>query len=123
MQWIRNFVPVSNFDYFFLSKNTSLSKLCLEDYAVIFYFLVAGVDSTKIPGVLGETGLHSMVLDTIRDGNFIFKNTYAENKQVITPINEGPVEFYYLNIELKEWAEKQLQSEMESETSRKYYYH
>ena len=52
-----------------------------------------------------------MVLDTIRDGKFIFKNTYAEHKQVTIQMQKGPLEFYYLKIELKSVAEKFLRSQ------------
>ena len=43
-----------------------------------------------------------MVLDTIHENKFIFKNTYAENKQVEIPVDKGPLEFYYVHIELTE---------------------
>ena len=42
-----------------------------------------------------------MVLDTKKDGQFIFKNTYQENKQVKIAVmdNEAPNEFYFVHIE------------------------
>ena len=49
-----------------------------------------------------------MVLDTIKDGNFIFKNTDKDNKQVTIPMKQGPLEFYYLHIKLTEEAENEL---------------
>ena len=55
-----------------------------------------------------------MVLDKIENGNFIFKNTYAENKQVTIPVKEGPLEFYYLHLELKEEAIEELEKNMEN---------
>ena len=42
-----------------------------------------------------------MILDKIADGNFIFKNTYAENKQVQIAVDadEAPEEFFFIHIE------------------------
>ena len=59
----------------------------------------------------GETK-HAMVLDTIENGNFIFKNTYAKNKQLTIPVEEGPLEFYYLHMELTEEAIEHLKRKM-----------
>ena len=60
-------------------------------------------------------GTHAMVLDTIKNGNFIFKNTYVKDKQVTIPLEEGPLEFYYLHLELKEEAIEELKKNMEKE--------
>ena len=51
---------------------------------------------------------HAMVLDTIRDGNFIFKNTNAENNQVKIPVEQGPLEFYFVHLDLTDEAIEQL---------------
>ena len=61
---------------------------------------VASVNAANIPDLDGH-GEHAMVLDTIRDGNFIFKNTYAEDKQVTISVKDGPLEFYFLNLNFK----------------------
>ena len=45
-----------------------------------------------------------MVLVTIKDGKFIFKNTYVKNKQVTIPVEKGPLEFYYVHLELNEYG-------------------
>ena len=43
-----------------------------------------------------------MILDTISDSKFLFKNTHAENKQVQIPVDadEAPEEFFFLHIKL-----------------------
>ena len=43
---------------------------------------------------------HVMVLDTISGGNFIFKNTYADNKKVEMAVDaeEAPEEFFFVHI-------------------------
>ena len=42
-----------------------------------------------------------MILDTIADGKFVFKNTYAENKQIKIAVDaeEAPEEFFFLHID------------------------
>ena len=44
---------------------------------------------------------HAMVLDTIKNGEFVFKNTHTDNKQVTVPANgqRAPDEFYFVHIE------------------------
>ena len=41
-----------------------------------------------------------MVLDTMKDGKFIFKNTYKENKKVEIAVADSaaPDEFYFVHI-------------------------
>ena len=41
-----------------------------------------------------------MVLDTIYNGKFIFKNTHEDNKQVEMAVDakEAPEEFFFVNI-------------------------
>ena len=58
-----------------------------------------------------------MVLDTIKDGKFIFKNTYADNKQVEIPVGKGPLEFYFVHIELNEEGLEQLRIKKEIQVS------
>ena len=43
-----------------------------------------------------------MILDTISDGKFVFKNTYADNKQIKMAVDaeEAPEEFFFLHIKL-----------------------
>ena len=48
---------------------------------------------------------HAMVLDTMKKGNdgqleFVFKNTYEDNKQVKIKVDaeEAPDEFFFVNI-------------------------
>ena len=43
-----------------------------------------------------------MILDTISDGKFVFKNTYAENNQLKMAVDseEAPVEFFFVHIKL-----------------------
>jgi hypothetical protein len=47
---------------------------------------------------------HAMVLDTIDNGEFVFKNTQSNNVQVKVPVNapEAPDEFYFVHIKVKE---------------------
>ena len=69
-----------------------------------FLLKVAAVDVETIQGGPVGHGTHAMVLDTIKDGKFIFKNTYADNKQVEIPVEKGPLEFYFVHIELTDDA-------------------
>ena len=43
---------------------------------------------------------HAMVLDTISNGEFVFKNTYENNKQVKIKVDseEAPDEFFFVHI-------------------------
>ena len=43
-----------------------------------------------------------MILDNIRDGQFIFKNTYSENKKFTIPVDHpnSPDEFFFVHVEL-----------------------
>ena len=45
---------------------------------------------------------HAMVLDTIRDGKFIFKNTHSDNKKFEIEVNhdDAPEEFFFVHIKL-----------------------
>ena len=45
---------------------------------------------------------HAMILDNIRDGQFIFKNTYSENKKFTIPMDDpnSPDEFFFVHVEL-----------------------
>ena len=76
-----------------------------------FFNSVASVDSSNFPSLEGNRR-HAMVLDTIKDGKFIFKNTHAKDQKVKIPVEKGPLEFYYLHIELKEEAIKILKKKM-----------
>ena len=58
-----------------------------------------------------------MVLDTIIDGKFVFKNTYADNKQVKIPVEKGPLEFYFVHIELNDDALQKLKTRKERQAS------
>ena len=44
-----------------------------------------------------------MVLDTISDGEFVFKNTYEDNRQVKIKVDseEAPDEFFFVHIKLE----------------------
>ena len=53
-----------------------------------------------MPDGHNRQGTHAMVLDSIVDGQFVFKNTYVENKQVRIPVEKGPLEFFYVHLEL-----------------------
>ena len=46
--------------------------------------------------------LHAMVLDTITDGKFIFKNTHSDNKKFEIEVNhnDAPDEFFFVHIKL-----------------------
>ena len=84
---------------------------------------VACVDTTYLQdSSIGNT-LHAMTLDTIKDGNFVFKNTYAENKQVTIPMEDGPLEFFYLHIELTKDAEDKLLREQARNYRRSFQFH
>ena len=63
----------------------------------------------------GGHGTHAMVLDTIKDGKFVFKNTYAGNKQVEIPVKKGPLEFYFVHMELNDDALEELRIRKESQ--------
>ena len=43
-----------------------------------------------------------MILDKIRDGQFIFKNTYSENKKFTIRVDDpnSPDEFFFVHVEL-----------------------
>ena len=45
---------------------------------------------------------HVMVLDTIKDGKFIFKNTRSENKKFVIDVNHNcaPDEFFFVHIKI-----------------------
>ena len=45
-------------------------------------------------------GQHVMTLDTITDGKFVFKKTYADNKQLEMAVDavEAPEEFFFIHI-------------------------
>jgi len=45
---------------------------------------------------------HAMVLDTIKDGKFIFKNTQSENKKFEIEVlyDDAPEEFYFVHLKL-----------------------
>ena len=73
-------------------------------------FEVAAVDVETIPNGPAGHGTHAMVLDTIHENKFIFKNTYAENRQVKIPVHKGPLEFYFVHMELNEEGNKELKS-------------
>ena len=62
--------------------------------------LVAAVDVSTIPDGPRGHGTHAMVLVTVKDGKLIFKNTYVKNKQVTIPVEKGPLEFYFVQLEL-----------------------
>ena len=55
-----------------------------------------------VGSALVKKGQHAMILDSITDGKFVFKNTYAENKRVKMDIDaeEAPEEFFFLHINL-----------------------
>ena len=74
-------------------------RFCRENKLYNFV-KVAAVEYSKIPNGPRRYGATAMVLDTIIGGKFIFKNTYAENKQVEIPVEKGPLEFYYVHIEV-----------------------
>ena len=82
-------------------------------------FEVAAVDVETIPDGPTGHGLHAMVLDTVIDGKFIFKNTYAENKQVQIPVDKGPLEFYFVHIELAEKGLQELRKRKDKQIKRK----
>ena len=48
-------------------------------------------------------GAHAMVLDTIKNDTFVFKNTYEEEKQVEIPMDheDAPDEFFFVHINYK----------------------
>ena len=43
-----------------------------------------------------------MVLDTMKDGKFIFKNTHSERKKFVIEVNhnDAPDEFFFVHIQL-----------------------
>ena len=84
-----------------------------------YNFEVAAVDVATIPDVPVGQGLHAMVLDTVRDGEFIFKNTYGGNNQVEIPVDKGPLEFYFVHIELNEEGLEELRRRKEKQIKRK----
>ena len=45
---------------------------------------------------------HALILDKIRNGEFIFKNTNSENKKFTIPIDDpySPDEFFFVHMEL-----------------------
>ena len=45
---------------------------------------------------------HAMILDKMRDGNFIFKNTNSEDKKLTIPVNHenSPDELFFVHMEL-----------------------
>ena len=55
-----------------------------------------------------------MVLDTVIDGKFIFKITFADNQQVAIPDDKRPLEFYYLHMEITENGLEQLKMQKKS---------
>ena len=50
----------------------------------------------------GSLSPHAMVLDTMRDGKFIFKNTYSAEKKVEIEVDHenAPDEFFFVHIQL-----------------------
>ena len=46
---------------------------------------------------------HAMVLDTISNGEFVFKNTYENDKQLKINVSaeEAPDEFFFVHIKLE----------------------
>ena len=50
----------------------------------------------------GSLSPHAMVLDTIRDGKFIFKNTYSAEKKFEIEVDHenAPDEFFFVHIQL-----------------------
>ena len=55
-----------------------------------------------MPDGQNKEGTHAMVLDSIVDRQFVFKNTYVKNKQVRIPVEKGPLEFFYVHLEINE---------------------
>ena len=55
-----------------------------------------------------------MVLDTAKDEMFVFKNTYAKNKQVTIPVDKGPLEFYFVHLELTKEALNELKKRIKT---------
>ena len=51
---------------------------------------------------------HAMILDTISDGEFVFKNTYENDKQVKMKVDseEAPDEFFFVHIKLESSSPK-----------------
>ena len=51
---------------------------------------------------------HAMILDTISDGVFVFKNTYENDKQVKMKVDseEAPDEFFFVHIKLESSSTK-----------------
>ena len=98
-----------------LHKNLLLFNFCYNKQFVLFE--VAAVDVETIQdGPVGH-GTHAMVLDTIKDGKFVFKNTYADNKQVEIPVDKGPLEFYFVHMELNDDALEELRTRKENQSS------
>ena len=70
--------------------------------------------------VLGR-GLHAMVLDTIRDGKFIFKNTHSDNKkfEIEVGLDDAPKEFFFVHIILDLSRFDQIRQKLAKKKSRK----
>ena len=53
--------------------------------------------------VLFNGAPHAMVLDTIKNGEFVFKNTNSDNTQFRIAVDhpDSPDKFYFLQIELE----------------------
>ena len=66
------------------------------------HWIVASLETTN--------GIHAMVFDTIKDENFVFKNTYVKDKQVVISMKQSPLEFYCLHMKLSPNAIKALRA-------------
>ena len=55
-----------------------------------------------------------MVLDAIKNDEFVFKNTYRNNDKVRVPVKseKAPSEFYFVHIKLKETGNKTNQAKL-----------
>ena len=59
-----------------------------------------------------------MVLDTVQNDEFVFKNTDQNNQQVRISVTDGPLEFYFVHIDLTEEGKTKVKydpSELEAE--------
>ena len=68
-------------------------------YLIIKEYLVGSV---QFAAPDGSRSPHAMVLDTMRDGKFIFKNTYSAEKKYEIEVdhNDAPDEFFFIHIQL-----------------------
>ena len=78
-------------------KRVLLQVKISPELSFIFFSLVGSVKSAH------EDFSHAMVLDSIRDGQFIFKNTYSEDKKFRISVDHpnSPDEFFFVHIHVK----------------------